>query len=43
MAKRRKEPRFRIEHRKIAFEREVLELHRKIKTRLSRHLLNATC
>jgi len=41
MAKRREELRFRIEHRKIVFEREVLELHRKIKTRLSRYLLDA--
>jgi hypothetical protein len=41
MTKRREELRFRVEHSKILFEKEVLDLHRQIKTRLSRYLLDA--
>jgi hypothetical protein len=41
MAKRREELRFRVEHSRIVFEQEVLDLHRQIKTRLSRYLLDA--
>ncbi|MGA7810790.1 hypothetical protein [Bradyrhizobium sp.] len=41
MAKRREELRFRLENRKIVFEKEVLELHRQIRTRLSRYLIEA--
>jgi hypothetical protein len=41
MAKRREELRFHLENRRIVFEQEVLELHRQIKTRLSRYLIEA--
>ena len=41
MAKRREELRFHTENRKIVFEKEVLDLHRQIRTRLSRYLLQA--
>jgi hypothetical protein len=41
MAKRREELRFHMENRRIVFEKEMLELHRRIKTRLSRYLLDA--
>jgi len=41
IAKRREALRFRIENRRIVFEKEVLELHRRIKTRLWRYLIDA--
>jgi hypothetical protein len=41
MAKRREEMRFHLENRKIVFEQEASRLHREIKTRLSRYLLDA--
>jgi hypothetical protein len=41
LAKRREELRFRIENRRIVFEKEVLRLHREIKTRVSRYLIDA--
>jgi hypothetical protein len=41
VAKRREELRFHMENRRIVFEKEVLELHRQIKTRLSRYLIEA--
>ena len=42
LAKRREELRFRIENRRIVFEKEVLRIHREIKTRASRYLLDAS-
>ena len=41
MSKRREQLRFRLENRKIVFAQEVLRLHREIKTRLSRYILDA--
>jgi hypothetical protein len=41
LAKRQEELRFRVEHRKIVFEREVERLHRAIRTRSSNYLLKA--
>lgn len=41
MTRRREELRFHMENRRIVFEKEVLDLHRQIKTRLSRYLLEA--
>jgi hypothetical protein len=41
LAKRREELRFRIENRRIVFEKEVLRIHRQIKTRASRYLIDA--
>ena len=41
MTKRREALRFHIENRKIVFEKELLDLQRQIKTRLSRYLLDA--
>jgi hypothetical protein len=41
LAKRREELRFRIENRRIVFEKEVLRIHREIKTRASRYLIDA--
>ena len=41
LARRREELRFRLENRRIVFEEEALRLHRAIKTRASRYLLQA--
>jgi hypothetical protein len=41
LTKRREELRFRIENRRVVFEQEVLRIHRAIKTRASRYLLDA--
>lgn len=41
MAKQREELRFRMVNSKIVFEKEALALHRRIKTRLSRYLIEA--
>jgi hypothetical protein len=41
LAKRREALRFRIENRRIVFEKEVLRIHREIKTRASRYLIDA--
>ena len=41
LTKRREELRFTIENRRIMFEREVLRIHREIKTRASRYLIDA--
>ena len=41
MTKRREALRFHIENRRIVFEKELLDLQRQIKTRLSRYLLDA--
>lgn len=41
MTKRREELRFHLENRRIVFEQEVLRLHREIKTRLSRYIIEA--
>ena len=41
MSKRREQLRFRLENKKIVFAHEVLRLHREIKTRLSRYILDA--
>jgi len=41
MSKRREKLRFRLENKKIVFAHEVLRLHREIKTRLSRYILDA--
>ncbi len=41
LAKRREELRYHMENRRIVFEKEVLELHRQIKTRLWRYLAEA--
>ena len=41
LAKRREELRFRIENRKIVFEQEVRRIHRAIKTRVTRYLIEA--
>jgi hypothetical protein len=41
LAKRREELRFRLENRRIVFEKEVLRIHHEIKTRASRYLIDA--
>jgi len=41
LAKRREELRFHMENRRIVFEREVLRIHREIKTRVSRYMIDA--
>jgi hypothetical protein len=41
LAKRREELRFHLENRKIVFDREVLRVHRAIKTRATRYLIDA--
>ena len=41
LTKRREELRFHLENRRIVFEREVLRIHREIKTRASRYLIDA--
>ena len=41
LAKRREELRFHIENRRIVFEREVLRIHRELRTRVTRYLLDA--
>jgi len=41
LAKRREELRFHMENRRIVFEREVLRIHREIKTRVSRYMIEA--
>ena len=41
VTKRREELRFHLENRRIVFEREVLRIHREIKTRASRYLIDA--
>jgi hypothetical protein len=41
LAKRREGLRFRIENRRIVFEQEVRRIHRAIKTRVSRYLIDA--
>jgi hypothetical protein len=41
LAKRREELRFRLENRRIVFEKEVLRIHREIKTRATRYLIDA--
>jgi hypothetical protein len=41
LTKRREELRFRIENRRVIFERDVLALHRSLKTRLTRYILQA--
>ncbi|MGB8398182.1 hypothetical protein [Bradyrhizobium sp.] len=42
LTKRREELRFRLENRRIVFEKEVLRVHREIKTRVSRYLIEAS-
>jgi hypothetical protein len=41
LAKRREELRFHLENRRIVFEQEVLRIHREIRTRVSRYLIEA--
>jgi hypothetical protein len=41
MAKRREELRFHLENNRIVFEQEVLRMHRAIRTRVSRYILDA--
>jgi hypothetical protein len=41
LAKHREELRFHLENRRIVFEQEVLRIHRAIKTRVSRYLIDA--
>jgi hypothetical protein len=41
LTKRREELRFRLENRRIVFEQEVLRIHRAIRTRASRYLIDA--
>jgi hypothetical protein len=41
LAKRREELRFRIENRRIVFEKEVLRIHHALKTRATRYLIDA--
>ena len=41
LAKRREELRFHLENRRIVFEREVLRIHRELKTRATRYLIEA--
>ena len=41
LAKRQEELRFRIENRRIVFEKEVLRIHHELKTRATRYLIDA--
>ena len=41
LAKRREELRFHLENRRIVFEKEVLRIHRELKTRATRYLIDA--
>ena len=41
LTRRREELRFQLDNRRIVFEREVLRIHREIKTRASRYLIDA--
>jgi hypothetical protein len=41
LAKQREAPRFHFENRRVVFEKEVLEIHRAIKTRASRYFFHA--
>src|SRR5271156_7167226 len=41
LARRREELRFRIENRRIVFEKEVSRIHRELKTRATRYLIEA--
>jgi hypothetical protein len=41
LAKRREELRFRLQNRRIVFEKEVLRIHRELKTRATRYLIDA--
>src|SRR5665647_3463899 len=41
LAKRREQLRFHLENRRIVFEKEVLRIHRELKTRATRYLLDA--
>jgi hypothetical protein len=41
LTKRREELRFRLENRRIVFEKEVLRIHRELKIRASRYLIDA--
>jgi hypothetical protein len=41
LTRRREELRFHLENRRIVFEKEVLRIHREIKTRASRYLIDA--
>ena len=41
LTKRREELRFHLENRRIVFEKEVLRIHRELKTRATRYLLDA--
>ena len=41
LAKRREELRFHLENRRIIFEKEVLRIHRELKTRATRYLIDA--
>ena len=41
LTKRREELRFRLENRRIVFENEVLRIHRELKTRATRYLVDA--
>jgi hypothetical protein len=41
LTKRREELRFHLENRRIVFEQEVLRIHRELKTRVSRYLIDA--
>jgi hypothetical protein len=42
LARRREELRFRIEDRRIVFEKEVLRIHHELKTRATRYLIDAS-
>ena len=41
VTKRREELRFHLENRRIVFEKEVLRIHRELKTRATRYLIDA--
>jgi hypothetical protein len=41
LAKRREELRFRIENRRIVFEKDVLRIHHELRTRVTRYLIDA--
>ena len=41
LAKRREELRFHLENRRIVFEKEILRIHRELKTRATRYLIDA--
>ena len=41
LTKRREELRFRLENRRIVFEKEVLRIHHELKTRATRYLIDA--